>query len=231
MFNISFKGSTNEAHGLKIAKRPTVPAPQRRTSLITVPGRDGALLETDGAFEPIQIDIAMNYTGAETSLGDKFRAAKSWLRGSGLLTFSDDPTVFYKVIEMRITAHDRRARTGADLTASAICDPYTYILSGLTATTAKGTVANNYDTSKPIYTITGNGNATLTINGHALAANVGGNLTIDTDLMMAYRADGTLQNSQTSGASYEELWLVPGNNTIALTSGFSLSYIPNWRVL
>lgn len=231
MFSITFNGTTNEAHGLKVARRPSVPAPQKRASLITVPGRDGALIETDGAFDPIQIDIELNYTGADTALGAKFRAAKAWLQGSGNLAFSDDAEVFYKVLAMGITSHDRRAKNGADIVASAICEPYTYIVAGQTAKTTKGTVTNNYALSKPIYTITGNGTAKLTVNGNKLTCIVGQNMTIDTEKMMAYRQDGTVQNSQTSGASFEDLWLKPGSNTIALTSGFTISWVPNWRAL
>ena len=68
---------------------------------------------------------------------------------------------------------------------------------------------------------------TLMVNGNEMTANVGQNLTIDTDLMMAYRQDGTLQNTAVTG-DYEDLYLVPGDNVINITSGFDLKIIPNW---
>ena len=68
---------------------------------------------------------------------------------------------------------------------------------------------------------------TLTVNGNEMTANVGQNLTIDTDLMIAYRQDGTLQNTAVTG-DYEDLYLVPGDNVISITSGFDLKIIPNW---
>ena len=63
-----------------------------------------------------------------------------------------------------------------------------------------------------------------------MTANVGQNLTIDTDLMIAYRQDGTLQNTAITG-DYEDLYLLPGENVINITSGFNLSVSPKWRTL
>lgn len=82
----------------------------------------------------------------------------------------------------------------------------------------------------PVYKITGEGNCTLTINGHPVTANVAQNLTIDTDKMVAYREDGTLQNTSVTG-DYEDMYLWPGQNAITLTEGFTLTVIPNWRRL
>ena len=63
-----------------------------------------------------------------------------------------------------------------------------------------------------------------------MTANVGQNLTIDTDLMIAYRQDGTMQNTAVTG-DYENLYLLPGDNVISITDGFDLKIIPNWRTL
>ena len=62
-----------------------------------------------------------------------------------------------------------------------------------------------------------------------MTANVGQNLTIDTDRMIAYREDGTLNNTKVSG-SYEDMYLQPGNNKIEFYGG-NLKVIPNWRCL
>ena len=63
-----------------------------------------------------------------------------------------------------------------------------------------------------------------------MQATVNGKMTIDTDLMIAYNADGVNQNNLLTG-DYEDLYLQEGTNAISLTSGFSVSVIPNWRVL
>ena len=59
--------------------------------------------------------------------------------------------------------------------------------------------------------------------------NVGQNLTIDTDRMIAYRSDGTLNNTQVTG-NYEDMYLLNGENEISFSGG-ELKVIPNWRCL
>ena len=61
-----------------------------------------------------------------------------------------------------------------------------------------------------------------------MRANVGQNITIDTERMIAYRTDGAMQNTAVSG-DYEDLYLLEGANQIVITSGFGLKVIPNWR--
>ena len=62
-----------------------------------------------------------------------------------------------------------------------------------------------------------------------MTANVGQNLIIDTDRMIAYRSDGTLNNTKVSG-NYEDLYLKPGENSVEFSGG-TLKVIPNWRCL
>ena len=73
------------------------------------------------------------------------------------------------------------------------------------------------------------GMCTLTVNGNTMTANVGQNLTIDTDRMIAYRSDGTLNNTQVTG-NYEDMYLLNGENEISFSGG-ELKVIPNWRCL
>ena len=80
----------------------------------------------------------------------------------------------------------------------------------------------------PVYKIAGEGMCTVTINGKQVRANVGQNLTIDTQRKLAYRTDGTMQNTAISG-NYEDMILIPGRNSISVTSGFTLTAVPNWR--
>lgn len=236
MFSIEFNGKTNLELGVMVTTRPAIPPPQPRGEYVQIAGRDGALLvndvlygTNDTSYENIQIDVEMNYVRQSHKVGETFRAVKSWLRGGGTLVMSDDKEVFYKVKACSVTDSARHTKYGVDLVASFICDPYTYMGSG-TQPMQLGNVYNPYDTSHPLYKITGNGTCTLTVNGNVVTANVGQNLTIDTDLFLAYRTDGTMQNSVING-DLNDLWLINGSNTMSVTSGFTVSIIPNWRVL
>ena len=109
-------------------------------------------------------------------------------------------------------------------------DPFFYAESGLSEIHSWQTIMNNFDLSQPVYRITGEGMCTLTVNGKTMKANVGQNLIIDTSLRLAYRTDGTIQNTSVSG-SYEDLYLLPGLNQLSLSDGFSMAVQPNWRCI
>ena len=69
----------------------------------------------------------------------------------------------------------------------------------------------------------------LTVNGKTMTADVGQNITIDTDRELAYRKD-KLSNTAVSG-KYDDLYLQAGENEITITEGCDLNIIPNWRCL
>lgn len=229
MFYIDFNNIKTMELGLAVATRPSIPTPQPRGEYAQVSGRDGALLVTDGTFENIQIDVEMNYVRRPVYVGESYRAIKTWLTGGGKLKMSDDPEVFYKVKAATVGGYSRRGRMGADLTASFICDPFTYFESGLYSV-LPGKIYNQFYTACPQYVIEGEGVCTLTVNGNEITANVGQNLTIDTDLYIAYREDKTVMNTAITG-EYEDMWLNHGENEVSITQGFDLKIIPNWRSL
>lgn len=236
MYWIKFNDMINTDLGVMVTTRPSVPSPEPRGEYVQIAGRDGSLLVNDvlygtkeTSYENIQIDVEMNFVRRPDKVAETFRAVKRWLKGGGTLVLSDDVDVFYKVKAAAVTDNQRRTKYGSDIVASFICDPYTYMGSG-TEPISAGNIYNQFDTSKPLYKITGEGVCTLTVNGNEVTANVGQNLTIDTDLFLAYRTDGTMQNSAVTG-DLNLLWLNNGTNTVSITSGFNLTIIPNWRML
>ena len=231
MFYFTFKNINNKTLGLEVATRPSIPAPVQRGEYIQIAGRDGSLLNTDGTYENIEITVEMNTVSSRASLWNtNLRRAKNWLRGSGVLRFSDDPDVFFRVKAAGVGEVSRRAKRGGDFTAVFVCEPFTYYNAGTKEMTAQEAGFNPYYTCRPIYRITGNGTCTLTVNGKTMTALVGQNLTIDTEKLIAYRTDGTLQNTAVTG-DYDDLILQPGENAIAITNGFTLTVQPNYRSL
>lgn len=230
MYNIYFNGICCEQYQIIPTRRPSVPAPERRIREIEISGRDGILTESEGDYSPITIPVEFNFLASPETWMGVFRKAKKWLRGSGWLILGDDPCYTYKVLYSRITDTERTCRTIGNFTAEFVCDPYAYIADGQKEKAISEVTYNPYATSHPIYKIRGSGTATLTVNGKAMKATVSGEITIDTDRMIAYNASGVSQNTALSG-DYEDLHLLEGDNTIAVTSGFTVTVIPNWREL
>lgn len=230
MFYFTFNNRNNVTLGVEVVTRPAIPAPQLRGEYVQIAGRDGSLFETDGSYENIEIPVLLNYFRPPNEWGNTYRQVKAWIRGKGILRFSDDTDVFYKVKYCGVSDFARKTRYGANLEATFICDPYTYHDSGTAEMTPNEARFNPYDLAKPIYKITGNGSATITVNGKTVTALVGGNLTIDTDLMISYRDNGVIETTSLEG-DYDNLYLLPGENTITITNGFTLKVIPNFRSL
>lgn len=223
----NIRGST-----LKIfaRERPSIPAPRKRRKEITIPGRDGSLYTTEEDYEPTEIPVRFNYIGPPEEWGARWRAAKKWLSvGNSALKFSDDGGFFYKVAHVELEENERPTEKIGIFQATFITrDGLSYLVDGIEKYDVKDVILNPYIASHPIYLITGEGKCTLTVNGNTVTANVGQNLIIDTDRILAYRENGTLQNTEVTG-DFKKLYLQEGENDISISSGFDLKVIPNWR--
>lgn len=229
-YSVSFNGSRCEDYRIHPVTRPDIPAPQRDMELLAIPGRSGILTKDNKRYDPIEISVEFNFYSKPDKWSETFRNAKRWLSGSGELEFSDDPDYFYKVYYAEIGDSEREMKRIGRFKANFTCDPFMYLRAGKREYDRAEVQYNPYSTAHPVYKISGEGVCYLTVNGQAMRANIGQNLTIDTERMIAYRMDGTMQNTAVSG-DYEDLYLLEGENQIAVTSGFSLKVIPNWRNL
>lgn len=218
--------------GIKVKERPSIPTPEANIEYITIPGRDGSMTIRDGTLKDIVVSVPFIFKTQPNLFAEKFRNAKAWLmaKGSGRLCFSDDPDVFYKARNVVIGENERTVKKVGEFTAEFTCHGCQYLVDGQKEYTLDAVEYNPYFVSHPVYKIEGEGVCQLTVNGNTMRANVGQNLIIDTELMIAYREDGSLANTDVLG-DYDELYLREGENRIDITSGFALKVIPNWRCL
>lgn len=230
MYNILFKDMNCEKYKIIPVRRPDIPAPETRVKEYEVEGRDGILVENSGTYKPIKIEIEFNFLTEPETWAEVFRKAKAWLTGSGWLSLEDDQEYMYQVYYCGITDSERTSRRLGRFKAQFVCEPHEYIKEGLQEMEIQDAAYNPYDLCHPTYLITGNGTCTITVNGKAMKATVGQNLTVDTERMIAYRRDGVIMNTAVTG-DYEDLYLQPGENDIKITLGFTLKVIPNWRSL
>lgn len=233
MYGIQYNGLKDTDIGVLVVSRPSVPAPEPKVTTWNIAGRDGSLYSSDDFYDDIQIFVELNFMAPVNEWAARARQIKQWLldrKKDKRLYLSDDMSFFYKVKNVSVGEITRSSKRIGNLTPMFTCDPYMYLSTGENDYSADEVKQNPHMTSRPVYRITGDGMCTLTVNGNEMTANVGQNLTIDTDLMIAYRQDGTLQNTAITG-DYEDLYLLPGENVISITSGFNLSVSPKWRTL
>lgn len=210
---------------------PKIKLGQQKYEKKTVPGRGNVYYET-GTYSDteIKMTVDVNTVMTDTERMAAYTRAREFLLGCKTISFSDAQEYFYKVKYMDLGSVDQYTDDAGDFDISVVCEPGTFLANGTLEYSFADILQNPYSVCHPEYRITGEGICELTVNGVTMSANIGQNLTINTDLMLAYRADGTIQNTEVSG-DYTDLYLQPGENTISISNGFELLIIPNWRCL
>lgn len=208
------------------------PIPAMRYEVKEKPNADGNYYKEKG-YDDIEIPVTFNFKSRSVESFDKeMRNIKRWLfsKRNNHLIFSDDSEVFYKVKKVVIETPERIIKRIGRFKVIFTCDPYTYFSYGLDKIHIQDKLYNMDLESKPIYKITGEGLFLFALNGMSFRVQVGQNLTIDTELKLCYREDGTLRNIDFTG-KYEDLYLKEGENTFTISDGFKMEIIPNWRCL
>lgn len=234
MFAVTYNNKTDAQIGCHAKSRPSIPAPAQKVSITLIAGRDGSYFDPEDTVSDIVIPVTFSFRKQNKNLWHTvYRAIKAWLLTSedrNILSFSDDPGFHYRVKNVQISSAERIAWTIGEVTAMFTCDGYTYLDSGDDAVNLTATLQNDHALCMPIYELTGNGAFTLTVNGNTMTGTCSSNLTIDTERMLALQSGATWFNTTVAG-DYQGLWLVPGQNTLSITSGITCRIRPQWRCL
>ncbi len=213
-------------------KYPSIPAASEKIMESEVPGRDGKLHRRSGCYSPTEIAVEFNYIGKDYLWNERWRKAKEWLSATNAkLKIGDDTNYFYKISHVVIAQNERMSSRVGKFTAVFVTkDGLMYLEDGLYEQEIEQVKYNPGIISHPEYHIEGEGVCEVVVNGKIMKANVSGNIIINTELMLSYKADKTAQNTVVSG-DYEDLYLQSGENEISVTDGFACKIIPNWRYL
>lgn len=208
------------------AMPPTVRAAKRLDS-ITVPGRDGSLHETDGAYD--------NYTKTiECAIKDrkKIDEIAVWLTGSGNIIFSSEPDKVYKVSIVNTIPITQMMKTFQKFQVNFDTYPFKYSVNTfddkLTLTKASTILGKGTVHSQPVITIYAAGAVTLSINGIEYSlSNVDDYIVINSEIEECYKGDLNRNNIFTADHFPQ---LEAGDNIISWTGSVEKIEIePNWR--
>ena len=224
-YSIQYKERTSNSFGVFLYDYPEFSGAEKNYDEQSVAGRLGNLVGKD--ISKGNLEINCTFSVLHPSFMAEIREIKRWLSGTGELVLSDSPAIYYEVNKVNYGSIERELRHYGRFAATFICKPFEYLVEGKRECDTKEVLFNPYCVCRPIYKIKGEGICTLTVNGNTMSANIGQNLTIDTERMMAYRTDGELQNTSVTG-EYESMYLKEGENEITITDGFDMKIIPNW---
>lgn len=208
--------------GMVVSRAPAYDKPTRRVEAVKVPGRSGAVLFDEGAFDDtvrtynvwISEDTAHNET-----LSDKVSAVSAWLfskQGYTRLEDNFEPDVFRLAYYSGSNDFTNELLQYGESSLTFTCRPERFLKSGTTAIEVDdGDTLTNPTAfaSKPLIYIEASGTVELSINGVTITAEVDDFLYIDCETMNAYRLEAENKNSKISGAFPV---IAPGANGIGI---------------
>lgn len=212
---------------------PVITRGKQKVTSVEIPGRCGTLTQREETWSDTTVTMAVDITipvFEKHSVDEIYCQFRERILRSTELYLEELHSGFFRVKNVEERSYSKESDITISLNLTFTCDPAEYVGSGKYVHDINDVLWNPYSACCPVYQIFGSGACTLTVNGKSMTANVEQNLAIDTELMLAYREDGTLKNAEVTG-NYRDLYLQEGENEITVTSGFEMKVIPNWRRL
>ncbi len=211
-----FGGVRCDEKHIRLMAMPKRPIPAHQGEKIEVPGRDGFLWKSNRSARS-GMEIAVECSTLEGFSPDELAA---WLRGDGLLRFSDEPDRAYRahvieefVRESMFLRFDRQR-----FTVQFSCQPHRYIYPAADAETltAPGVIENPGNTwSLPRITVEGSGDMTVYVGAYQIDIS-GGSVIVDSEMMDCFEPDGiTLANHRVTMDEFPRL--LPMGNAVSWT--------------
>lgn len=223
-----FGGERSDTYGMVVSEAPSFERPARKQTIFNVPGRNGAVLFQEDAWEdvPRSYKVFLAATSAKR-LDELVDAAEAWLnskKGYQELTDNFEPDIFRLAYFTGADFSNVRTQYG-EAAINFTCRPERFLLTGKTAVTvSNGSTMSNATkfTAKPLIHIEGNGTFTVAAGGKTITATCTDYINIDCETENAYRLASENKNGDISGAFP---LLPPGTNTIAITGAPTLVQI------
>lgn len=229
MFNIEYNSHKPEDFNGWLATIPIVTHSSLIRTRQSIPYRDGELLGVDVSHGNAHYNCMVHMKRSDYV--SKMRSVRQWLSGEGSLKIyskaSDTPDSYFEVAQVTYTDDVRLDAEYGRLSVDFEIYPYEFLTSGDSWITNYATINNPGDVCMPEYEISGTGSGTLTVNGNNMSFSATTKLTINTRLQNAFDNSGDDANENVGG-DYAGLYLANGNNSVSITSGFTLKVKPHW---
>ena len=213
--------------GLWISKLPKRVRAEERHEEIEIPGRAGSLLMLEGE------DVYSSYTAEMTVVTRNdinIDGALEWLRGSSNLILSTDIDRARPGRIVGEVSFDRISNSLQQAVIPFLFQPFRRsrmpTKDRITVTASNATIRNPGDVaSKPVISIAGSGNSTITIAGKAMSfTGLSGTIKVDCGAQIITKGDSIWTGSATG-----EFWEIPvGISSITQTGSATITIDPNW---
>ena len=218
---------SSEEYGICMKKWPSFSAPTPRIEKVSVSGRNGDLIFTDGSFENIEGTLSCFILHEQTF--DAITDANRWLLKAGYRRFSyDGDTEAYRLARIVNGAEIAvRMKLLNSFEIKLDCKPQRFLLSGETPImfTASGLLDCPAYEGLPLLHVQGNG--TITLNGVTIeVSDTNEDFYIDCDTQDAYKG---IINMNANILAEEFPKICAGENELVLSTGIDYVEItPRW---
>lgn len=217
-------------YGMVVSEAPAFERPARKQTVYTVPGRNGAVVIQDDAWEDVQRSYNVWAAYDLDTLADKVSAFEAMLnskKGYQRLEDSFEPDFFRLAYYSGGDSFTNTMMAYGQATINFTCRPERYYKSAEDPVTVSNSdVIQNYTkfTAKPLIYIEGTGTITVDIGGNTISVTMDADkkITIDSETMNVYKDIGGTITNMNSAASGSFPVILPGDNTVGITGSATL---------
>ncbi len=216
-----YGGEASADFGIVLAEAPTFERPTRKQSVFTVPGRNGAIIQQENAWN----DVSRVYKvwvadSADKDLADTVNAVEAWLNsktGYNRLEDNFEPDVYRLAYYSGGDSFTNDLTQYGEASLRFTCRPERFLKDAdIELEVANGSELINETrfASRPLIHLEGSGLVSISIEGVTITASISDYINIDCETMNAYREPAENKNADITG---QFPTMVPGLNHIGTT--------------
>lgn len=235
MGSFTFNGVSSTTHGLRVTSDYVINSTGNDVETVAVPGRDGDLLISKNRLKSVTLELPCTVL-SNRKLTDAESEISNWLNVDGYkdLTLSWDPDFIYRSAFIETFEIASLMRQFGKVKLNFLTYPVKFYKQGrISQTLSNGATVNGIGNvkAKPIITLVGSGDCTLTINGRGTKLKaIQNRITLDMQANQVYSGNLQAWDKVVRSPQFQMPYLDAGRNLISWDGNFTVSMIPNWGV-
>ena len=235
MGTFTFNGTDSSQFGLRVTSDYVINSTGQDIDTVAVAGRDGDLLLPNNRLKSVTIELPCTIM-SNRKLTDAESGISNWLNVAGYkdLTLSWDPDFIYRSAFIETFEIAGLMRQFGKVKLNFLTYPVKFYKQGRTTQTlSNGATVNGIGNvnAKPIITLVGSGDCTLTINGRKTKLRaVQNTITLDMQARQVFSGNLPAWDKVVRSPQFQMPYLDAGRNLISWDGNFGVYMIPNWGV-
>lgn len=235
MDTFTFNGTDSSKLGLRVTSDYVINSTGQDIDTVAVAGRDGDLLLPNNRLKSVTIELPCTIM-SDRKLTDVEGDISDWLNVAGYkdLTLSWDPDFIYRSAFIETFEIASLMRQFGKVKLNFLTYPVKFYKQGRTTQTlSNGATVNGLGNvnAKPIITLVGSGDCTLTINGRKTKLRaVQNTITLDMQARQVFSGNLPAWDKVVRAPQYQMPYLDAGRNLISWDGNFTVKMAPYWGV-